>query len=114
VPVSFSVNSAEVASNAPRNDAISIAIGVALCERVEILFGDLQTERWQCNALYASAEKVPVINAELGDNGNGRWVKFLRQIADQCNSRLVVPQISENGREDNLDEGLFAVWWMAY
>lgn len=48
-----------------------------------------------------------VINAGLGDSGNGRWIKFLRRHADGLRPRLVVLQVLENDFADNLQERLF-------
>ena len=52
---------------------------------------------------------IPVINAGMGDNGNGRWVIFLRRLAKGFNPALVVLQICENDVEDNFREHLFAL-----
>jgi lysophospholipase L1-like esterase len=51
--------------------------------------------------------KVPVVNASLGDNGNGRWVKFLRTDATRFEPRIVVFQVCSNDIGDNVREGLF-------
>ncbi len=48
-----------------------------------------------------------VINAGIGDSGNGHWVKFLRDQAAQYEPRLVVLQVTGNDFGDNLREGLF-------
>ncbi len=50
---------------------------------------------------------IPVINAGMGDNGNGRWVKFLRYKGKDYNPRLVVLQIMDNDFHNNITEGLF-------
>ena len=52
---------------------------------------------------------VPVINAGMGDNGNGRWVIFLRNEAERYNPALVVMQICENDVEDNVREHIFGL-----
>ncbi len=52
---------------------------------------------------------VPVINAGIGDTGNGRWVKFLRGEARRYSPRLVVLQVHANDFADNPAEGLFAL-----
>ncbi len=54
-----------------------------------------------------SAEAVPVINVGMGDNGNGRWVKFLRAEGEKYNPSLVVLQIHGNDFQDNIREQLF-------
>ena len=50
---------------------------------------------------------VPVVNAGIGDNGNGRWLKFLEREAPRYAPRLVVLQVTGNDFYDNHDEGLF-------
>lgn len=52
-------------------------------------------------------ERVPVINAGIGDVGTGRWVRFLRGQAVALDPGLVVLQICGNDFEDNVREGLF-------
>ncbi|HXG01179.1 MAG TPA: GDSL-type esterase/lipase family protein [Bacteroidota bacterium] len=51
----------------------------------------------------------PVINAGIGNTGNGRWIKFLRREGHQYNPRLVMLQLSGNDFEDNLTDGLFTL-----
>jgi hypothetical protein len=53
------------------------------------------------------AGRVPVVNAGMGDNGNGRWIKFLRTELERFRPRLVVLQVMANDYDDNLREGLF-------
>ena len=50
---------------------------------------------------------MSVVNAGIGDNGNGRWVKFLRDEAATHDPRLVVFQVHSNDFDDNLKENLF-------
>lgn len=52
---------------------------------------------------------VPVLNVGMGNNGNGRWLKFLRRDAAPFQPRLVVLQVMENDFQDNLNEHLFAL-----
>jgi lysophospholipase L1-like esterase len=54
-----------------------------------------------------SSKMVSVINAGVGNTGNGRWVKFLRAEAKRFNPRLVVLQIHGNDFGDNIRERLF-------
>ena len=54
-----------------------------------------------------SPDSAPVINAGIGDNGNGRWVKFLRVEGKKYNPGLVVLQIHDNDFRDNIREQLF-------
>lgn len=51
----------------------------------------------------------PVINAGIGNTGNGRWIKFLRREGHQYNPRLVMLQLAGNDFEDNLTDGLFTL-----
>ena len=51
----------------------------------------------------------PVVNAGIGNSGNGFWVKLLQREAEAMQPRLVVMQIFENDFADNLDEKLFAL-----
>jgi len=50
---------------------------------------------------------LPVVNTGMGDNGNGRWVKFFEHDAARFHPRLVVFQVMANDFDDNLREGLF-------
>jgi hypothetical protein len=49
-----------------------------------------------------------IVNAAIGDSGNGFWVKFLRGEATTMRPRLVVMQVFENDFSDNVNEKLFA------
>lgn len=55
----------------------------------------------------SSYKMVSVINAGMGNNGNGRWVKFLRAEGKRYNPGLVVLQIHSNDFQDNIRERLF-------
>jgi lysophospholipase L1-like esterase len=48
-----------------------------------------------------------VVNAGIGDSGNGFWVKFLRREAPALQPRLVVMQLFSNDFSDNVNEKLF-------
>lgn len=52
-------------------------------------------------------DPIPVINAGMGDNGNGRWLIFLRREGTRLNPWLVVLQVCENDLEDNVRDNLF-------
>jgi lysophospholipase L1-like esterase len=54
-------------------------------------------------------DAVGVINAGMGDSGNGRWIKLLKTEADQFKLRLVVLQVTDNDFEDNVREAYFRV-----
>ena len=60
-------------------------------------------------AMSERKSKIPVINAGMGDNGNGRWIKFLRAEGTKFNPSLVVLQIHANDFHDNIREHLFEV-----
>ncbi len=50
---------------------------------------------------------IPVVNAGMGANGNGRWVKILSHQAQRYDPRLVVLQVTSNDFGDNARERLF-------
>ncbi len=50
---------------------------------------------------------IPVVNMGMGDNGNGRWIKLLREEVAQFKPRLVVLQVCGNDFRDNTNERLF-------
>ena len=54
-------------------------------------------------------EAITVINAGMGDNGNGRWVKFLRRDAQKFDPGLIVFQMHDNDFYDNRSERLFTL-----
>jgi lysophospholipase L1-like esterase len=53
--------------------------------------------------------RVPVVNAGMAGNGNGRWVKFLRREGKKYNPRLVILQFFDNDFNDNIGEHLFSL-----
>ncbi len=50
---------------------------------------------------------VPVVNAAVAHNGNGRWVKFLRNEAERFDPRFVLMQCHPNDFFENAQEHLF-------
>jgi len=52
-------------------------------------------------------EGTPIVNAGMGDNGQGWWLKFLRREGKRYHPRLLVLQICANDFEDNVRERLF-------
>jgi len=50
---------------------------------------------------------MPVLNTGMGNNGNGRWVKFFEHDAAKFRPRIVVFQVMANDFDDNLAEHLF-------
>jgi len=55
------------------------------------------------------ADAVPVINAGIGNSGNGRWLKFLRREGKRYNPQLIVLQLMDNDFHENQQENLFVV-----
>jgi hypothetical protein len=53
--------------------------------------------------------RLEVINCGMGNNGNGRPLKFLRRGASRLNPKLIVVQINETDFADNVIEGLFSI-----
>lgn len=51
----------------------------------------------------------PFLNAGMGDNGNGRWLKFLTREAPRFAPRLIVLQVMKNDFNDNRAERLFVL-----
>lgn len=54
-------------------------------------------------------DAVAVVNAGMGDNGTGRWIKLLKAEVDGFKPRLVVLQVMENDFDDNVKEAYFSV-----
>ena len=52
---------------------------------------------------------VPVVNAGIGDSGNGRWLKFLARDAPRFEPRFVVLELQQNDFADNRRERLFTL-----
>jgi lysophospholipase L1-like esterase len=52
---------------------------------------------------------LPVVNAGIGDSGNGFWLRFLRSEAEATHPRLVVMQFLDNDLGDNVSERLYAL-----
>lgn len=50
---------------------------------------------------------IPVVNAGVANNGNGRWLKFLQTGAKEFQPRFVVMQVCWNDFRDNGSEKLF-------
>jgi hypothetical protein len=50
---------------------------------------------------------MPVLNTGMGNNGNGRWVKFFEHDAAKFRPRIVIFQVMANDFDDNLAEHLF-------
>ena len=52
---------------------------------------------------------ISVVNAGMGNTGNGRWLKLLKAEAAQFNPRLVVLQVTDNDFEDNVREAYYSI-----
>jgi hypothetical protein len=50
---------------------------------------------------------IPVLNLGIGDTGNGRWLKFLREKGKLLRPKLIVLQLHFTDFTDNLDELFF-------
>ncbi|MEX0677177.1 MAG: SGNH/GDSL hydrolase family protein [Pirellulales bacterium] len=61
----------------------------------------------QCLERNYDLKDIPIVNASVGNTGNGRWIKFLEHEAARFQPRAVVMQVSGNDLGDNLREGLF-------
>jgi hypothetical protein len=55
------------------------------------------------------SEAPQVLNTGMGGNGNGRWIRFLRDEAARHEPALIVLQVCHNDFTDNLDEGLYTL-----
>lgn len=53
--------------------------------------------------------RLEIINAGMGNNGNGRPLKFLRRGAGHLNPKLIVVQIHPTDFADNVNESLFSL-----
>ena len=51
--------------------------------------------------------EIPIVNMGINDNGNGRWVKFLKREGYKYNPRLIVIQFHGNDFYDNIRERFF-------
>ena len=52
---------------------------------------------------------IETINAGIGNNGNGQWVKFLSQMLDELSPSVIVLQFSQNDFDDNVRERYFSL-----
>ncbi len=50
-----------------------------------------------------------IVNAGVGNNGNGQWLKFLRLYLQALDPAIVVLQLSQNDFDDNLNENYFSI-----
>lgn len=80
-------------------DSFTMGYGVSDGEE----FPDLVRARLEAE----DPEQASVVNAGIGNTGNGRWLKFLRSEAARYAPRAVVLQVHANDFADNLREGLF-------
>jgi len=81
-------------------DSFTMGYGVNDGEELPALIGRALAER---------GVEIPIVNAGMGDNGNGRWLKFLRLYGKDHDPRLIVLQLMANDFGDNAQEGLFAL-----
>ena len=81
-------------------DSFTLGIGVSDGEEYPQLIAQRMKEdpRFQ---------HVPVLNLGIGLNGNGRWLKFLREKGALVRPKLIVLQLFINDFTENLDELFF-------
>ncbi len=83
-------------------DSFTQGYGVDDGREFASLVGDRLREHFGSSAM-------PVINAGMGNTGNGHWVKFLKREAAQFQPRFVVLQLCRNDFGDNIREKLFKI-----
>jgi len=83
-------------------DSFTMGYGVTDGEEYPALVRD------ELNGLDAKV-RPEIINCGMGNNGNGRPLKFLRRGARHLNPKLIVVQIHETDFADNVNEGLFSL-----
>jgi hypothetical protein len=54
-------------------------------------------------------DSLAVVNAGIGNSGNGWWLKFLKAEVMRYKPRLIVLQFTDNDFQDNMEEGLFGL-----
>ncbi len=81
-------------------DSFTMGYGVSDEETFPSLVRKALDEKYGKHAL-------SVINAGIGDNGNGRWLKFLQLEGKKYNPRFIVLQICENDFIDNQREDFY-------
>jgi hypothetical protein len=81
-------------------DSFTMGYGVNDGEEFTFLVGKALKEKYGKN-------KVSILNAGMGDNGNGWGVKFLRDEAIRFNPCFVFLQLAYNDFNNNIREGLF-------
>lgn len=89
-----------------RNVAVGSGPEVFLGDSFTVGYGVDEGEQFVA-LLQSRRGELPLLNAGIGNNGNGRWVKFLRLAAPNFEPRLVVLQMMANDFEENAREGLF-------
>jgi hypothetical protein len=80
-------------------DSFTMGYGVNDGEEFPALVGKALNE--------SRPDTIKIINGGMGDNGNGRWIKFLRNDAKRYDPSIVVFQIHDNDFYDNRNERLF-------
>jgi lysophospholipase L1-like esterase len=81
-------------------DSFTMGYGVSDGREFPALVGEALARRY-------GADGVPVVNAGIGDSGNGRWLHFLTRDAARFAPRAVVLQLCSNDVMDNVREGAF-------
>ncbi len=94
----------------PSGDGSILFLGDSYTEGVGVHDGEEfpALVRAELDARYG-AGRVPVVNAAMGNTGNGRWVNLLTHELVDFRPRLVVFQAFANDIHDNLVDDLFEV-----
>lgn len=79
-------------------DSFTMGYGVSDGEEFPMIVGA---------SLAAEDPAIPVVNLGMGDNGNGRWIKLMRNKVRDLDPRAIVIQLTENDFRDNRTERLF-------
>lgn len=80
-------------------DSFTMGYGVSDGEEFPRLLGEQLSSEME--------RTMPIVNMGMGNNGNGRWLKFLRKEVGKYDPKLIVMQFCGNDFGDNDREGLF-------
>lgn len=83
-------------------DSFTMGYGVNDGEEFPALIGKKLSSR-------SDVDRVSVVNAGIGNVGNGRWLRFLREEAVAMEPRMIVLQIAANDFSDNIKEALVTI-----
>ena len=80
-------------------DSFTMGYGVSDGEEYPSLVGEELFAR--------TKQQLPIVNMGMGNNGNGRWLKFLNREVENYDAKLVVFQVCGNDYGDNVSENLY-------